>query len=213
MTRKRSVINIGDKYNRLTVAAEAGRDHHNQRKVACLCDCGKSLVIPAWRLTKTIGATKSCGCLQLEHAKSQGLKNGDNLRRLGSLKLRQGLRATELSQKYPESRGTARGSYANTLLNSVKQKAKKRGKSWTITNLDAFELFLQPCVYCGQEASFPDTRNGIDRVDNAIGYDPGNCVSCCRQCNSAKLELSLDEFKSYITKVYRLLIGNNDALI
>jgi 5-methylcytosine-specific restriction endonuclease McrA len=29
---------------------------------------------------------------------------------------------------------------------------------------------------------------GIDRVDNSIGYTPDNCVPCCTQCNRIKLD-------------------------
>jgi len=45
------------------------------------------------------------------------------------------------------------------------------------------------------------SANGIDRQDNAKGYIPGNCVSCCRICNYAKHALTLEEFKSWIQRL------------
>jgi len=44
--------------------------------------------------------------------------------------------------------------------------------------------------------------NGIDRVDNAIGYLTDNCVACCKVCNRAKLQMSKNEFFDHIKKIY-----------
>jgi hypothetical protein len=49
-----------------------------------------------------------------------------------------------------------------------------------------------PCVYC-KSVNF--TRpNGIDRVDNTLGYELGNVIPCCSVCNRAKSNLPLDYF-------------------
>ena len=44
--------------------------------------------------------------------------------------------------------------------------------------------------------------NGIDRVDSSKGYEYNNVVSCCKNCNSAKMQLSIKEFKEHIIKIY-----------
>lgn len=44
--------------------------------------------------------------------------------------------------------------------------------------------------------------NGVDRVDNSIGYTDDNCVSCCKICNNSKSALDLSEWKKWIEKVY-----------
>jgi hypothetical protein len=36
--------------------------------------------------------------------------------------------------------------------------------------------------------------NGIDRADNALGYTVENSVSCCKICNIAKRDLTIEEF-------------------
>jgi hypothetical protein len=46
-------------------------------------------------------------------------------------------------------------------------------------------------------------RNGIDRLDNTIGYIEGNVVSCCDICNYSKHTKGYIEFLSWIDKVYK----------
>jgi hypothetical protein len=57
------------------------------------------------------------------------------------------------------------------------------------------------CEYCGDSLQ---NKTGIklDRVDNTKGYLIDNTVGCCRQCNVAKNNYTLDEFKSWIYKVF-----------
>ena len=43
--------------------------------------------------------------------------------------------------------------------------------------------------------------NGIDRVDNKIGYTLKNCVTCCKYCNNAKKDNDVDEFKEWLEYV------------
>jgi|ERR1017187_3558288 hypothetical protein len=45
--------------------------------------------------------------------------------------------------------------------------------------------------------------NGLDRVDNSDGHNEDNCVPCCKNCNWAKAEMSIKEFKHWIKKVYK----------
>ena len=76
-----------------------------------------------------------------------------------------------------------------------------------------FEAWLHylhlPCHYCGAvdsntcnyEDRFELKYNGIDRVDSSLGYVPGNCVPCCRICNTMKMDLSIEEFISHIERI------------
>jgi hypothetical protein len=62
--------------------------------------------------------------------------------------------------------------------------ASKRGYEISI-DFDRFStLVTSPCHYCGHCKS--DETNGIDRVDNALGYTVDNCVSACWKCNRIK---------------------------
>lgn len=70
--------------------------------------------------------------------------------------------------------------------------AIKRHKVITI-DFDAFSTLVQsPCYYCGHATS--EETNGIDRMDNSIGYTTDNCVSCCWTCNRMKHVSSIEFF-------------------
>lgn len=70
-------------------------------------------------------------------------------------------------------------------LNGFVQGAERRGKTWTLTDAEAFALFRGDCGYCGK-GSTSRSVNGIDRIDNHRGYEVGNCISCCSACNATK---------------------------
>ena len=53
------------KFERLTVKYECGRNKHGQVLWYCKCDCGGSTVVVTSYLTS--GKTKSCGCLRREN--------------------------------------------------------------------------------------------------------------------------------------------------
>lgn len=43
--------------------------------------------------------------------------------------------------------------------------------------------------------------NGIDRVNNAKGYVTGNVVSCCKNCNLMKKNMSADAFIAHVRRI------------
>lgn len=85
-------------------------------------------------------------------------------------------------------------------LNQYRASSKKRGYEFSLSK-DEFEVLIQkPCVYCGTE---PSPVNGVDRVDNSVGYVPDNCVPCCGTCNKAKGTMTRGQFVDWIIKAYR----------
>ena len=48
----------------------------------------------------------------------------------------------------------------------------------------------------------PFPTNGIDRMNNNIGYEISNVVPCCSVCNKMKSSLSKEEFLTQICKIY-----------
>jgi hypothetical protein len=62
--------------------------------------------------------------------------------------------------------------------------AHERGYEFTLTLEQFQELVVQPCYYCNVFS--PTEANGLDRINNDIGYTPENCKSCCGICNRMK---------------------------
>lgn len=82
-----------------------------------------------------------------------------------------------------------------------------RNYIFDLTKDEFRELTKNNCYYCGQFPKSLHTArnafgsyvyNGIDRVNNNIGYNRENCVTCCGICNRAKNDSSIEEFKTWI---------------
>lgn len=91
-----------------------------------------------------------------------------------------------------EERDVARAQSAKRYRNdplrkyeSYVQSAVRRGKDWNLDREQAIMLFRSSCHYCGKPSS-DDNLNGIDRVDNDVGYHVDNVVACCSACNMCK---------------------------
>lgn len=144
-------------------------------KRLCMCDCGKETWLQTARLTT--GHTKSCGCFQSEF------------------------------RKLPEGVATK-----NMILDDYKTGARKRGLVWDISNDEFDKLIFGKCNFCGvlpnttriaRRNNGNLTYNGIDRLDNSMGYIKGNIVTCCKICNRAKSNMDLDAFLSWIDNLKR----------
>ena len=97
------------------------------------------------------------------------------------------------------------------MLRNYRRHAQCRGLAWVLTGKDFDRLTAQDCHYCGQSPASVSrsglydggvfTYNGIDRVDNTLGYIAGNVVPCCKICNNAKKDLPLEEFMAWIARL------------
>jgi hypothetical protein len=67
----------------------------------------------------------------------------------------------------------------------IKRSALRRNLCYDLTDEYAANITDEPCFYCGEETTI-SRRNGIDRLNNSIGYAIENCVSCCNICNMMK---------------------------
>jgi hypothetical protein len=81
----------------------------------------------------------------------------------------------------------------NRRLSAIKEQASKKGYVWELDDEEAKRMMTSECVYCGY-LDLETTVNGIDRMDNATGYTPDNCVPCCGVCNFMKLSLDANTF-------------------
>ena len=98
-------------------------------------------------------------------------------------------------------------------LNNYRKNAEKRGLEFGLTAEYFRTITKMPCDYCG---AAPDnvhrpTRdrigadvyvyNGIDRIDNTMGYVPDNVAPCCSTCNAAKSKMTAQDFLKWIGRV------------
>lgn len=86
-----------------------------------------------------------------------------------------------------------------TAWNQYRTSAKTRGYEFSLTKEDLTGLIFSSCFYCNSE---PNPVNGIDRIDNTLGYVLGNSVPCCTICNKAKGVMTLKEFRNWVTIIY-----------
>lgn len=99
----------------------------------------------------------------------------------------------------------------NEVLRRYKSKAIKAGRVFSLTDDQADILFSSNCFYCGtppnnhqghQHHNYNGgfTYNGIDRLNNDIGYEWDNCVACCDMCNKAKRDIPEEDFIEWVLR-------------
>lgn len=105
-------------------------------------------------------------------------------------------------------RGNSIEVVTNIKFDAYTRHAIKLKLDFSLTKEQIRNLIFEDCFYCGQS---PNQRqynhekmpsNGIDRVNNKIGYIIENCVSCCKRCNTAKGKQSKEDFLSWIENIY-----------
>ena len=161
---------VGRRYGRLVIESFQGRDPKNRNHyfVNCVCDCGNKSITRISCLQQ--GSSTSCGCLGKE--KRLAANTGNTYRRLA---LGVGCR--------------------NRLFSRYGKDAERRGLSFNLSVERFAELTASNCFYCDRKpaSSLKAAHgygayiyNGIDRVDNSLGYTVENCVPCCKNCNAIK---------------------------
>jgi len=170
----RKLIDLtGQKFGRWTVIKKV-TSVKGHTKWLCLCECGEKKTVDRGNLLN--GSSKSCGCLKNEQQK---IKSG-----LASMR---------------------------RVILGYKKNANARGLKYNLTEKEFKEITQQNCHYCGAKpGNIAKNRygngdyiyNGLDRIDNNKDYTLENCVSCCKICNIAKNNLTLQEYKDWIKKSY-----------
>lgn len=161
---------LGETFNELTILSIASyhRDTGKITRVLCLCSCGVEKIIS---LSKVVsGATKSCGHLVYVHTEED------------------------------------RQSGINTIISRYKDKSQRRGLTLELSDADIGLIIKQDCYYCGLPPSQQAMHhgklilqyNGIDRVNNDLGYTKENSVPCCHFCNRAKYTHSEEDFRVWL---------------
>ena len=155
----------------------------------CICDCGRTKVAKGTDLKS--GHTTTCG----RHAPS-GLGARAGGPRPGWLP----------HTALPYGVGAR-----NAVLQQYQRAARVRDRAWELTDEQFDDITSQDCHYCGQPPGTVQrgknpalgdfTYNGIDRMNNNVGYVAGNVVPCCRVCNFAKKDLPYAEFVAWLARI------------
>jgi hypothetical protein len=97
------------------------------------------------------------------------------------------------------------------VLDEYKQNADRRNLTFDLTPDQFYNLTQCDCYYCDspprQKRVYKNgiqayLFNGIDRIDNDVGYILSNCVPCCKRCNYAKRGLTPSQFMDMIKTIY-----------
>lgn len=175
---------VGQKFGKLIVTHLLAKRVGKRKDVAytCLCDCGKtkSGVI---RNNLIHGRTSSCGCL----TKTPPNKIHDRVIAIKS-----------------------------NLYSNMKCNGRNNRKGFSLSFEEFLALINGNCFYCGcapsnkktdfgSKGKISDTiiyYNGIDRINNNLGYEVNNCVPCCKKCNFCKGSLPQDVFLKIVRDIY-----------
>lgn len=146
------------------------------------CSCGKTCVTDNSKVRT--GKRKSCGCARKEWLSGPGQKyNNDK----------------KLSPEQKEQRSK------EAVYRAYKHRAdNKKNIKFELTFEEFCSYFDKSCVYCGETLSceYEGFRyNGIDRIDNSLGYNKDNCVPCCQECNYQKSDYSVEQFLARVRKI------------
>jgi hypothetical protein len=93
-------------------------------------------------------------------------------------------------------------------LNVYKKRAVNMGLEFNLTQDQFNHLVNSNCFYC-DKVKTNTHRNGVDRMDNKVGYTLDNCVACCGQCNQMKCQLTDADYIECCKRTSKFCIENN----
>lgn len=187
---QKHIDNIGKSYGWLTIL---GVSRNKYYKYTCICECGNLSQPNAHAVLN--GSTISCGCYW-EYS----------------------VRGEKKNKPRSDIKYGKKSSAANYVFHTYKRNASKRGLIFMLNKDQFVDLIVKDCCYCGcspqqasrywgKDKSPKFIYNGVDRVDNNLGYTLDNCVACCNTCNKAKSDKSLEEFKDWICNLINFYKG------
>jgi len=220
----------GKKINKLLVID--GNLKHDRTHVLAICDCGRELLVNKSNLLK--GRTKSCGqgICHVEFKDLTGKQFGflkvikligkHHKRNINIWKCE--CVCGNMIESYSDrlETGNTQSCGCKRIEITSKKTTKPNNKAYTIQkwysykchsekhsrvfelSFEEFEnLIYKECYYCGT-LPLPTKSNGIDRIDNDIGYILLNCVTACKDCNYAKRKLSYSDFIALAKRIVKV---------
>jgi len=89
-------------------------------------------------------------------------------------------------------------------------KSENIHKNFKLAEEEYYDLRNGECSYCGRQTT-DNHMNGIDRVDNNVGYISSNCVTSCHDCNLMKLVSKKEDFLEHMKKIARHILERQCA--
>jgi hypothetical protein len=77
------------------------------------------------------------------------------------------------------------------------------GLDFSISEFEYNDITKNNCYICGKLNSSKN-ENGIDRVDNSIGYILENARACCAECNYMKIDYNFDDMIRKFTQIHNI---------
>lgn len=188
-------LEIGAKFGKLIVVEYLGSVNYNNTYL-CECECGKNRKVKLTLLLQN--KILHCGC-------EKHIQNSHG------------------NKKFNPEEASFRAKASN-----YKSHSKRRKINFELSIDETVCLLKGNCFYCKSQPSnvynvrlqnrkgnknkncyvtnkaedYKILYSGIDRKDNNKGYTLENSVSCCTQCNTAKLNFTTEQFIEWIEKVY-----------
>ena len=179
--KKIVIEEMGNRYHRLTVIKEAGRNKDNNALWECQCDCGNTVFVSGSSLRN--GHTKSCGCQRIDSARVKWTMPGET-----SFKSLYGI--------YKRGSAERRNLEFTLTIDQFRE----------IIAQNCFYCGCPPSnSHYRTRGNGAYSYNGIDRVDNNKGYILENVVPCCKRCNYMKREMGQEDFINHVVSIYNNL--------
>lgn len=147
---------LNQRFGRLFVVSQSGRDKWGQALWLCKCDCGNERIVTGGNL-RTRGEKNSCGCSKTERIRIESTTHGHTKGR------------KEGKKPSPEYRSW-QAMKRRCLETSHIHYENYGGRGITICErwLESFENFYSDMGKC-------PVKHTIDRIDNNGNYEPSNC--------------------------------------
>lgn len=144
----------GQRFGRLVVIARVGSTQKREATWECLCECGRTIILPSYNLRS--GNTKSCGCLSSDEARNRMTTH--NMSRCRLYRVWCGIKQRCCNPSNPRY-------------------CRYGGRGIAVCDewLNNFQAFYDWAMANGYDENAPRMKCTIDRIDNDRGYSPNNC--------------------------------------
>jgi hypothetical protein len=107
---------------------------------------------------------------------------------------------TPIAKERIETWNTTYSSKSTPNYKSYAKSANSRCITFCLSETEFADIIKKPCYLCGLAVS-ETNKNGIDRVNNSLGYQLENCRACCGHCNLLKRDMAYDDLADKAARI------------